>query len=86
MPEYRCDFLDKNGHILFPAEIYAEDLEAAKRHAFGILNEKDDHGSRSRLIHPTSIEIWEGDLRKFPTVEPGPVRQSPKLGQCHSFP
>jgi hypothetical protein len=41
MPEYRCDFLDKNGLILFPAEIYAEDLEAAKRHAFGILNEKD---------------------------------------------
>jgi hypothetical protein len=70
MPDYRCYFLDKNGLALFPAEIFAEDLEAAMRHAFDILNEKDDRASRSALIHPTNIEIWEGDLRKFPAERP----------------
>jgi hypothetical protein len=42
MQEFRCYFLDNRDHILFPAKISADadDLEAAKRHAFGIAQEQ----------------------------------------------
>jgi hypothetical protein len=33
MESFRCYFLDNHDHILFPANIVAEDLEAAKRRA-----------------------------------------------------
>jgi hypothetical protein len=33
-------------------------------------NEEVGERSRSALIHPTNIEIWEGDLRKFPAERP----------------
>jgi hypothetical protein len=48
---YRCYFLEDADHILFPAEISAEDLEAAKRHAFGIVREQP----KEHLTIPTSI-------------------------------
>ena len=61
MQDYRCYFLDDADHILFPAEITAEDLEAAKRHAFGIVREQPER----RSTKPTSIEIWQGTIQLF---------------------
>jgi hypothetical protein len=53
MQDFCCYFLDNHDRILFPAEISAEDLEAAKRHAFGIVQEQPE----KRSTMPTSIEI-----------------------------
>ncbi len=39
MRDYCCYFLDARGHSLFPADISAEGLEAAKLHCFAILEE-----------------------------------------------
>ena len=61
LQDYRCYFLDDADHILFPAEISAEDLEAAKRHAFGIVREQPER----RSTKPTSIEIWQGTIQLF---------------------
>ena len=61
MQEFRCYFLDDHDHILFPAEISADDLEAAKRHAFGIVQEQPE----KRSTMPTSIEIWQGTIQLF---------------------
>jgi len=43
MREYSCYFLIEHGRSLFPADISAENLEAAKRHCFGILEEGHHH-------------------------------------------
>jgi hypothetical protein len=59
--EYRCYFLNERGHILFPADFRAGDLEAAKQHGFEILQE-----SASSLPIPLrAIEIWEEDIMLF---------------------
>jgi hypothetical protein len=42
MQDFRCFFLDDHDHILFPAEISADDLEAAKLHAFGIVQQQPE--------------------------------------------
>jgi hypothetical protein len=61
MQDFSCYFLDDLDHILFPAEISAEDLDAAKRHAFGIVQEQpENHSSMA-----TSIEIWQGPIQLF---------------------
>ena len=39
MPDYRCNMLDQRGDVLFPADIVADDLEAALRHAFDVLRQ-----------------------------------------------
>jgi hypothetical protein len=59
--DFRCYFLDNHEHILFPAEISAEDLEAAKRHAFSIVHEQPERHSAM----PTAIEIWQGTIQLF---------------------
>jgi hypothetical protein len=61
MQDFRCYFLDNHDHILFPAEISADDLEAAKRHAFGIVQDQPEKHSAM----PTSIEIWQGTIQLF---------------------
>ena len=33
MPDFRCNMLDEHGHMLFPAEIAVENLDAAIQHA-----------------------------------------------------
>jgi len=53
MQDICCYFLDNRDRILFPAEISAEDLEAATRHAIGIAQEQPE----KRSTMPTSIEI-----------------------------
>jgi hypothetical protein len=61
MQDYRCYFLSESGHILFPADISAGDLEAAKQHGFAILQ----GGASSLPIPPRTIEIWEEDVMLF---------------------
>jgi hypothetical protein len=61
MQDFRCYFLDDHDHILFPAEISADDLEAAKLHAFGIVQQQPEE----HLAMPTSIEIWQGTIQLF---------------------
>jgi hypothetical protein len=61
MQDYRCYFLNERGHILFPADISASDLEAAKQHGFAILQE----GASSLPIPPRTIEIWDEDAMLF---------------------
>jgi hypothetical protein len=64
MRNYRCYFVDERGHILFPADISAGNLEAAKQHGFAILREC----ASSLPIPPRAVEIWEGDIMLFPMV------------------
>ena len=54
MAFFRCVFVDKSGHTVFPADITADNLETAKRHAFVIL-ENPALDARPPL---QSIEIW----------------------------
>jgi hypothetical protein len=62
MPSFRCYFIDGRGHIVFPADIDAEDLDAAKHRAFDILSAE---GSvRSSVVH--GLEIWQGKMRLYP--------------------
>jgi hypothetical protein len=37
MPFFRCVFVDEFGHTVFPADITADNLETAKRHALSYL-------------------------------------------------
>jgi hypothetical protein len=59
--DYRCYFLNERGHILFPADFRAGDLEAAKQHGFAVLQES----ASSLPIPPRAIEIWEEDISLF---------------------
>jgi hypothetical protein len=61
MRDYRCYFLNERGLSLFPADISAGDLEAAKQHGFAILKE----GASSLPIQPRAIEIWDRDILLF---------------------
>ena len=61
MPYFRCFFLDERGGIMFPADIDADDLEIAKRHAFGILDDRAEEFSRPIA----ALEIWQGEHRLF---------------------
>ena len=61
MPFFRCVFVDEFGHTVFPADITADNLETAKRHAFVIL-ENPASDARQPL---QSIEIWQGGAMVF---------------------
>jgi hypothetical protein len=68
MPEFRCNMLDERGHMLFPAHINADDLEAATRHAYDILR-RSNQSSSLRYVY--SFEIWSGRDRLFPPASNG---------------
>ena len=63
MPDFRCHMLDERGHMLFPAEIAADDLDAAIQHASAIL-QASNQSSSSRRVH--SFEVWADVGRLFP--------------------
>jgi hypothetical protein len=52
MPFYRCFSFDEQDHIVFPAEVTTNDVEAAKRHAFGILDKLDNSSDSRDLSRP----------------------------------
>jgi hypothetical protein len=64
MPDFRCHMLDERGDILFPADIVAETLDAAIRHAFDILRTSNQDASSSRRVY--SVEVWSESGRVFP--------------------
>ena len=45
MPDYRCNMLDQRGDVLFPADVVAEDLATALRHAFDVLRQSNQGAS-----------------------------------------
>jgi nucleotide-binding universal stress UspA family protein len=63
VPDYRCNMLDERGDILFPADIIAENLDDAIRHASDILRANNQSLS-SGLVY--SFEVWSGVSRLFP--------------------
>ncbi len=64
MPYYRCKMLDEDGATLFPADIVAETLDAAIRHAARILNTSNQGPSPSRRVY--AFEVWSERGRLFP--------------------
>jgi hypothetical protein len=66
MPDFHCNMLDKDGAILFPANITAETLEAAIRHGFDILRTSNQSRPSSRLVY--AFEVWSGTTRLFPPL------------------
>jgi hypothetical protein len=62
MPDFRCNMLDQRGEVLFPADVVADDLEAALRHAFDILR-TNQPSSPSRRVY--ALEVWAGTDKLF---------------------
>jgi hypothetical protein len=56
MPDFRCNMLDQRGNVLFPADVVAEDLEAALRHAFDVLHTSNRSASLSKRVY--ALEVW----------------------------
>ena len=63
MADFHCKMLDERGGILLPADITAETLEAAIRHATDILR-TSNQSSASRRVY--AFEVWSGTSRLFP--------------------
>jgi hypothetical protein len=63
MPDYRCNMLDQRGDILFPADVVADDLEAALRHAFDVLRTSNQRASLSKRVY--ALEVWAGTSKLF---------------------
>ena len=63
MPDYRCNMLDQRGDILFPADVVADDLEAALRHAFDVLRKSNQGASLSKQVY--TLEVWAGTSKVF---------------------
>jgi hypothetical protein len=56
MLDYHCHMLNERGDILFPADIIAETLDAATRHAFHILQTSNEGASPSERAY--GFEVW----------------------------
>ena len=63
MAEFRCYFLDRGNHIVTASNLEAPDVEAAKAHSYGILNNQYAYSDAPAAI---AIEIWSGACRLFP--------------------
>jgi hypothetical protein len=64
MPSYRCNMLDEDGEILFPADIVAESLAGAIQHAAKIRQMNNEGTSYSRRVY--SFEVWSDNGRLYP--------------------
>jgi hypothetical protein len=63
MPDFRCNMLDQRGNVLFPADVVAEDLEAALRHAFEVFHKSNRSASLSERVY--ALEVWAGSTKLF---------------------
>jgi hypothetical protein len=63
MPDFRCDMLGERGSILFSADITADSLEAAIRHASDVLHTSNQSVASRRVY---AFEVWSGTNRLFP--------------------
>jgi hypothetical protein len=55
--------LDQRGDVLFPADIVADDLEAALRHAFDVLRQTNQSTSLSGRVY--ALEVWAGTSKLY---------------------
>ena len=58
MPDSRCKMLDQRGDVLFPADVVAEDLASALRHAFDVLRQSNQGTTLSKRVY--GLEVWAG--------------------------
>lgn len=63
MPDFRCNMLDQRGNVLFPADIVAQDLEAALRHAFEVFHKSNRSASLLKRVY--ALEVWAGPTKLF---------------------
>jgi hypothetical protein len=56
MLDYHCHMLNERGDVLFPADIIAETLDGAIRHAFCILQTSNERASSSERVY--GFEVW----------------------------
>ena len=63
MPGYRCNMLDQRGDVLFPADIVAEDLASALRHAFDVLRQSNQGTPSSKQVY--ALEVWADEGKLF---------------------
>ena len=63
MPDFCCKMLSERGAIVSSADITGMDLEAAIRHASGLLHTSNQSASSRRVY---SFEVWSGTSRLFP--------------------
>ena len=63
MPDYRCNMLDQRGDVLFPADVVAEDLASALRHAFAVFRESNQGTPLSKRVY--ALEVWAGTNKLF---------------------
>jgi len=62
MPEFQCRFLNANDGVVYQADLEVESLEAAKIHAYGIMDVED---SNSGLEVSPHFEIWQQGVLLF---------------------
>jgi hypothetical protein len=63
MPEFHCKMLNERGGTLFSADITAETLDGAIRHASEVLHTSNQPSSPRRVY---AFEVWSGTSRLFP--------------------
>jgi hypothetical protein len=63
MPEFRCKMLNEHGGTLISADITADTLDGAIRHAAEVYH-TSNLSSSSRRVH--AFEVWSGTSRLFP--------------------
>ena len=63
MPEFRCKMLNERGRTLFSADITADTLDGAIRHAADVLH-TSNLSSPSRRVY--AFEVWARMSRLFP--------------------
>jgi hypothetical protein len=81
MAYYRCNMLDEHDQVIFPADIVAESLDAAVRHAFRI-RETSNHGtSSSRRVY--AFQVWSDSGPEFPEALPEQADGQPHLPGRH---
>ena len=68
MVNYHCNMLDEHDKVIFPADIVAESLDAAVRHAFRIREESNHGTSPSRRVY--AFEVWSDSGPEYPESLP----------------
>ena len=69
MVNFRCNMLDEHDKVMFPADIVAESLDAAVRHAFRIREESNHGTSPSRRVY--AFEVWSDSGPELPEFVAG---------------
>jgi hypothetical protein len=79
MPTYRCNMLDRDGHVMFSADIVAESLSAAIKHACHILKTSNQSNATAALRRVYAFDIEPVDGQVFQERLPDQVGWRPLL-------